>query len=218
LALLDIFDNYFHFHDLRKEIQMRTTFSLNLFLMEASIRTNKKFSDLIWMWPSEVEYLIKTGYFDLEKILARKESMFILVSKEGIEELTGEAAALRRKQEISSDTQNTHDFRGVPASMGRVIGNAKVCYSAADALAKIEKGDILVASMTMPDFVPAMKKAGAIVTDEGGITSHAAIIARELKIPCIVGAKIATKVLNDGDHVEVNANHAVVTILKKFSK
>jgi pyruvate,water dikinase len=67
--------------------------------------------------------------------------------------------------------------------------------------------------MTLPDYVPAMKKAAAIITDEGGVTCHAAIVSRELKIPCIVGTKIATKVLKDGDMVDVNANHALVTIL-----
>jgi pyruvate,water dikinase len=67
----------------------------------------------------------------------------------------------------------------------------------------------------MPDYVPAMKKAAAIVTDEGGVTCHASIISRELKIPCIVGTRIATKVINDNDTIEVNANHGVVKILKR---
>lgn len=62
----------------------------------------------------------------------------------------------------------------------------------------------------MPAFMPAMKKAVAFVTDEGGITSHAAIIAREMKKPCIIGTKIATKVLRDGDLVEVDANKGIV--------
>ena len=59
-----------------------------------------------------------------------------------------------------------------------------------------------------------MKKASAIVTDEGGVTCHAAIVSRELKIPCIIGTKIATKVLKDGQLVEVNANHGWVKIIK----
>ena len=70
--------------------------------------------------------------------------------------------------------------------------------------------------MTRPEFVQAMKKAVAVVTDEGGITCHAAIVSRELNIPCIIGTKIATQVLNNGDLVEVNANHGIVKILKKI--
>ena len=69
--------------------------------------------------------------------------------------------------------------------------------------------------MTRPEFVPLMKRASAIVTDEGGITCHAAIVSRELNIPCIIGTKIVTKVLKDGDEVEVDADNGVVKIIKK---
>jgi len=77
--------------------------------------------------------------------------------------------------------------------------------------------DIIVAVMTRPDYVPAMKKAAAIITDEGGITCHAAIISRELKKPCVIGTKIATQVLNDGDLVEVDADEGVVRVLERVS-
>ena len=217
-ALVEIFERYFYLHDLRKEMQMRATYSLNLILFELSRRFGYKFIELSWAWPSEIEILIKTGQFNSEKALARKESSLVIVTENGVEEFVGEEAALRRKQELAGDIEGIHDFGGVPASLGRVKGKVKICFGAVDAIAKIEKGDILVASMTTPDFVPAMKKAVAIVTDEGGITAHAAIVARELKIPCIVGTKIATKVLSDGDIVEVNANHAVVTIIEKIGK
>jgi phosphohistidine swiveling domain-containing protein len=76
-------------------------------------------------------------------------------------------------------------------------------------------GEILVTGMTRPEFVPLMKKASAIITDEGGVTCHAAIVARELKKPCIIGTKIATQVLKDGDLVEVDADKGVVKIIKR---
>ena len=81
-------------------------------------------------------------------------------------------------------------------------------------LKKVEEGDILVTNQTTPEYMPLMKKASAFVTDQGGITCHAAIIAREMKKPCIIGTKIATKFLHDGDLVEVDANKGVVKILK----
>jgi pyruvate,water dikinase len=81
-------------------------------------------------------------------------------------------------------------------------------------LSKIHFGDIIVTPLTTPDFVVAMKKSSAIVTDLGGMTSHAAIVSRELGIPCIVGTKNATRILKDGDMVEVDANNGVVNILK----
>ncbi len=83
-----------------------------------------------------------------------------------------------------------------------------------DQINLLQEGEILVSPMTIPDFLPAMKKAAAFVTDEGGMLCHAAIVARELKKPCIVGTKFATQVLKNGDLVEVDANKGVITILQ----
>jgi len=79
----------------------------------------------------------------------------------------------------------------------------------------MNEGDILVSIATDPDIVPAMKKAAAFVTDQGGMTSHAAIVAREMNKPCVIGTKIATRVLQDGDYAEVDAHKGIV---KKISK
>jgi pyruvate,water dikinase len=98
--------------------------------------------------------------------------------------------------------------------MGKATGRVKICKTMKD-IEKFEAGYVLVASMTRPEFVPAMKKAVGVVTDEGGITSHAAVISRELGVPCVIGARIATKILRDGDLVEVNANHAQVRIIER---
>lgn len=105
-------------------------------------------------------------------------------------------------------------IRGQVAYKGKVSGVVKRIMGSAQN-DKLQIGEILVTSMTMPDMTPAMKKASAFVTDEGGITCHAAIIAREMKKPCIIGTKIATKVLKDGDLVEVDANKGIVKILKR---
>ncbi len=75
---------------------------------------------------------------------------------------------------------------------------------------KIRQGEILVAVITYPALLPAMERASAIVTDEGGLLCHAAIVSRELGIPCVVGTRIATKVLKDGDLIEVDASEGVV--------
>src|SRR3989338_8591431 len=230
-ALISIFDHYVEIHDWRKEIQMKTLVVMNKFLHELSRRYCGKFDDLLWCWPEEIMIYIKNGKFDsedgklkfgnendelnLKTVRARKEAFFFMVREDGIEQHTGEMAIKRRKEELAADVNNIQDFRGIIASLGKAQGPVKICFSSSEALQKIKKGDIIVASMTMPDYLPAMKKAAAIVTDEGGATSHAAIVSRELKIPCIVGTKIATKVLSDGELVEVNANHGVVRRLKK---
>lgn len=106
---------------------------------------------------------------------------------------------------------------GSPASPGIGSGEVKILKSAKE-IAKVNIGDVLVAPMTSPDFVPAMKKAVAIVTDEGGQTSHAAIVSRELGIPCIVGTGTATKTLKDGDTVSVDGEKGQVFLGVKVIK
>jgi pyruvate,water dikinase len=90
------------------------------------------------------------------------------------------------------------------------IGPAKVALSAEEASKMMQKGDILVTTMTNPDYVPFMKIAGAIVTDKGGVTAHAAIVSRELGIPCIVGTEVGTKVMVTGREYTVDAKNGVV--------
>jgi pyruvate,water dikinase len=80
-------------------------------------------------------------------------------------------------------------------------------------MAKMRPGDILVSPATNPNLLPAMQMAAAFVTDVGGITCHAAIVAREMKKPCVIGTKVASHVLQDGDRVEVDATTGIVTRL-----
>lgn len=96
------------------------------------------------------------------------------------------------------------EVRGVIGSPGKASGRVAIVRTKHD-LRRISSGAIMVAVTTNPDFVPAMRLCRAIVTDEGGITAHAAIVSRELHIPCIVGTKIGTKTFRDGDRVEVDA-------------
>lgn len=113
-------------------------------------------------------------------------------------------------------TAQKDELRGAIAYPGKVIGKVRLILHK-KGISKLKKDEILVADMTSPNFIPAIRKAGAIITDEGGITCHAAIVAREMKIPCIIGTKIATEVLKDGDLVEVDADKGVVKIIKSKS-
>lgn len=94
-------------------------------------------------------------------------------------------------------------LRGLAASPGVASGKVKLVKSMAD-LSKVKKGDILVTEMTNPDMVVTMQRSDAIVTDEGGATSHAAIVSREMGIPCVVGTKEATTILKDGQIITVD--------------
>lgn len=109
-------------------------------------------------------------------------------------------------------SEKVTEIKGRTAQPGLAKGVVKIIKIKSDT-AKIQEGDILVTEMTNPDYVPFMKIAGAIVTDEGGATCHAAIASRELKVPCVVGTRVATKVLKDGDMVEVDAELGIVKII-----
>lgn len=100
-------------------------------------------------------------------------------------------------------------LKGLGSSPGVGIGAVKILQSAKD-IKNMQKGEILVTDMTTPDFVPAMKKAAAIVTNTGGMTSHAAIVSRELGIPCVVGTGNATNILKDGMEVTVDGMHGII--------
>ena len=118
---------------------------------------------------------------------------------------------LETKNILIKSFQDGKIINGNVAYNGKITGKVCQIFKKED-FKKFEKGDILVTTMTTPKFTPILKIAGAIVTDEGGITCHAAIIARELKIPCIIGCKNATEILKDGMIVEVNANEGIVNI------
>lgn len=108
----------------------------------------------------------------------------------------------------------TYDVKGLPASLGKATGKVKILLSSElGRLNEVQEGDVLVSNTTNPDMTPIMKKVCAIVTDLGGVTSHAAIVTRELSIPCIVGTRNATQVLKDGMMVEVDAFNGTVRII-----
>ena len=109
------------------------------------------------------------------------------------------------------------EVRGLTAYRGSVTGRARVVMNTADQDA-VSSGDILIVPMTTPDYLPSMQKAAAFVTDEGGVICHAAIIARELKKPCVIGTKKATSVFRDGDWIEVDGFTGVVRLVPRSAQ
>jgi len=118
---------------------------------------------------------------------------------------TLEKKIIKKEREIKGEVI----LRGLAASPGIAYGTVKIISTLKD-LGKIKKGDVLVTGMTSPDMVPVMEIASAILTDEGGITSHAAIVSRELGVPAIVGTEEATKILTDGEKITVDGSNGVV--------
>jgi phosphohistidine swiveling domain-containing protein len=110
------------------------------------------------------------------------------------------------------------EIKGIIASKGKekiIRGRVKIVLNPLNA-DSFKQGDILVAPMTSPEYIFVMKKAGAIITDTGGMTSHAAIVSRELNKTCIVGTKYATKLLKDGDLVEIDVEKGSVRKIEKM--
>lgn len=122
------------------------------------------------------------------------------------------------EEKYSIKVVDSDELQGRMASLGGIIrGRAKICLDKKD-IGKIERGDILVAQFTTPDFVPAMEKAAAIVADQGGLSSHAAIVSRELGVPCVIDTKNGTRIIKDNDLLEINAQTGFIKILERAKK
>jgi phosphoenolpyruvate synthase/pyruvate phosphate dikinase len=113
---------------------------------------------------------------------------------------------------IEDHKDQTGIIKGQVGNKGSAKGIVKIVKSS-DEFGKFKEAEILVTGMTRPEFVPLMRIAKAIITDEGGITCHAAIVSRELNVPCVIGTKVATRLLNDGDLVEVDADNGIIKLL-----
>ena len=145
--------------------------------------------------PQDIEWSIENG-----KIFIVQSRAVTTIKEKGAAPAAPSAISEGPKEKI---------LEGMGASPGVGAGEVRVIYSK-DELDKVQKGHVLVTKMTDPDMVPAMKRAAAIVTDEGGMTCHAAIVSREMGIPCIVGTEEATKKLKDGDKITVDAENGIV--------
>lgn len=197
-----------------KEIQFAGNFALDRLEREIGRRYGLTLRQVRWMLPEEVTDMLSTGKRPKGSELdARFRDSGLLVTHSGMAVLLGEQLkSFVRKNKLEEGVvanANVQELRGTPAFAGLARGAVRVIESSNE-MNKMHRGDILVSHMTIPEIVPAMRIAGAIVTDIGGLTCHAAIVSRELSIPCIIGTKIATQVFKDGDVVEVDANKGIV--------
>ena len=165
----------------------------------------------------EFETLIRYGSMPDTSVLEQRKQKYILYHDTVITGLSFDL--FLRDHEYMHEKpvtgNNMLTIQGVVASKGTIItGQVQVILND-DEVKHFTAGNILVTTMTSPYYVPAMKQAKVIITDEGGITCHAAIVSRELGVPCVIGTKIATRVLKDGDIVEVDATSGVVKKLNR---
>ena len=205
--------NIGYIRDLRKVTYSKSKYYSRFLLDEIGHRIGLDQKDVGYLLPDEVEsILLKKKKVSENEIKKRKEYSVLEFLKNEVNIFTGQKAKQKEnfiKKLIPSDLEQSNIISGTPACTGMAKGKVKKILILKDSI-NFKLGEILVTRMTTPEVVPAMKKAAAIVTDEGGLTCHAAIVSRELGVPCIVGTKIATKVLKNGDLIKVDANKGVV--------
>lgn len=205
--------------DEKKAITTKSHFYLQRLYKEIAKRTKMNYSDIYLLLKNEIKDAL-LHQKDVKGIAQKRKKLFILILKNGRCKMIygSEAKKYLRENKILLPSEESgeeiNELKGVSASQGKAVGEVRIIEEQKDK-PKFKKGEILVATMTTPDFVPIMNKAKAIITNEGGITCHAAIVSRELGIPCVIGTDIATKVLKDGDIVEVNADSGIVKIIKR---
>ena len=201
-------------HDARKAVVMETNYYISLVLKEIGERLNLSLHEMYYCDHHKIGEMLLKKEVNKKVIHQRMKICAHLVWPNKYELVTGEKAKQWYQEILEEKKEAIRDLEGISASTGVFIGRAKIVEDIKDGH-KIKKKDILVAGMTRPHWMSFIKKVGALVTDEGGITCHAAIVAREMGVPCIIGTKIATKIIKDNDLVEVNTNHNRVRILKR---
>lgn len=175
-----------------------------------------KFSDVLFYTPLEFKKLIdRSKKISVEVIDQRQRYYLLILKNKKISLYIGKRAKeLERSllKHLQFNIKST-SLRGIPAYPGKVQGRVRVVNTVSD-MRQMRRGEILVSTMTTPRLMSAATKARAIVTNEGGIICHAAVISREFKIPCVVGTKFATKILHNGDLIEVNATKGIIKYLR----
>ncbi|MFH1443114.1 MAG: PEP-utilizing enzyme [Candidatus Micrarchaeota archaeon] len=214
--LFDAYASFMLSKYVRRYAQIYSLFKMDFVLKEIAKRLGLNIIEVRNTLVPELGKMLLSGKVDRKKVAERARLNAVYVEKGIMMQFVGEDAEVLEgiaERKNKADLKIT-EFRGQVASLGYAKGRAKLIFTPEDML-KFGQGDILVAISTNPDVVPAMRKAAAIVTEQGGVTSHAAIVSRELGVPCVIGTKIATKVIKDGDIVEVDARNGIVRILPK---
>lgn len=196
--------------DWRDELRRAQVFAWSPLVDTIAKQLHCRRDDLGYFSFDEIATMLSDGHMDRPTLQYRRDHACVVTA-----EKNGKAILYDRRipgRFPRPDDQNTaliKELTGVSAQRGIVTGRVAMVRSFQD-VKRVRSGQIMVAHTTHPEYLPAMVKAAAFVTDEGGIMSHAAIVAREMGKPCIVGTKTATRVLKNGDRVEVDAEHGVV--------
>lgn len=178
-------------------------------LSEISKRIKLEFNEVVYLGINEIIQALKTENLPSNDILKERNEMhgfYFDRNRNIFKSFWGEDIDKYRELKVDSSIK---EVKGLVACKGKVRGKVRIILETSR-VPELKTGEILITMMTTPSFVIAMKRAAAIVTSDGGITCHAAIISRELNKPCIIGTKIATQVFKTGDYVEVDAEKGII--------
>lgn len=211
--LFDTVREFVFVKDMRDVYRRKAVCAILPLFDEIARRLNFKRSDLAYFSNEEIVTALR-GELKVCDIpyQERKHGFLICWKGKQITLSTDQHVIATFYAQLKKDNDTHGKITGEVASRGSVSGTAKIIRGIED-LKKVQKGDILIAITTHPDFISAMQRATAFVTDEGGLTSHAAIIAREMNKPCIVGTKVATQMFKDGDMVRVNGDSGIIEFI-----
>lgn len=210
---ISLLNDFIIFQDVRKKYNLIANHYLEEFLKEISGRTNISVRDLKWLLPEELEGFSSN---DIKNIIEQRKHLTVFSIKlEKTEVFTRDRASKIEKEFNKAEFAKSVNLQGTVACTGKhryFRGVAKIIQSPKEG-DKLNQGEILVTTMTTPDFVACMKRAGAIITDIGGVTCHAAVVSREFGTPCIVGTGSATKIIRDGDILELHNLRGTIKIV-----
>lgn len=214
MCLFKLAQELMYLKDFRKDAIFQSYYHVDHLIQEIARRLALTPIQVKYILPQEMQKALLKKDYDEHELNERIKYSVLVYDEKGVQVFTGQKAKAIVKQRVKQDKvkKNIKQLKGECAYSGKVKGIVRLVFEIKD-MNKMRQGDILVSVATNPNLLPAMRKAGAIITDKGGITSHAAIISRELKIPCVTGTEIASKVLKDGDKVEVDANAGTCKIL-----
>jgi len=190
-------------------------------LRKAAAEFHLSLGQFMQLAPKEAYYLLENNALpqgkSIDELNARLKHYAIVHAKGGDFLIFSGSEAQKLHELVRPPQKEMSELHGMPVFQGRVTGRACVMQTSDD-MAKMQQEMVLVCPMSDPDFMAAIRKASAIVADQGGLLCHAAIVARELQIPCVVGTEHATRAIKDGEEIIVDAYKGIVTITKNKSQ
>lgn len=211
---LSLFQKLVFWREYRKQMNLMGIHLMHYILFSLEEKTGIPYIYLKHLTFDEVENVLR-GLVTREQLTRRYETGVLFTTAGNHYRVIEGSEARSIHEELEAKVTGRGDAKvlvGQVACQGYARGIARIVLGQED-FNRFGEGEILVTGMTRPEFVPLMKRAAGIVTNEGGITCHAAIVSRELEKPCIIGTQKATHLIKDGDMVEVRANHGTVRIL-----